>query len=40
VVLGAEPTREQTLAEMLEREPPTSFDDWRIEVMGRVNGEF
>ena len=40
VVLGAEPTREQTLAEMLDREPPMSFDDWRIEVMGLVNGEF
>jgi len=40
VALGAEPTREQTLAEMLDREPPLSFDDWRIEVMGLVNGEF
>jgi hypothetical protein len=40
VALGAEPTREQTLAEMLSREPPMSFDDWRIEVMGLVNGEF
>lgn len=40
VALGTEPSREQTLAEMLEREPPMSFDDWRIEVMGLVNGEF
>jgi hypothetical protein len=40
VALGAEPAREQTLAELLEREPPMSFDDWRIEVMGLVNGEF
>jgi hypothetical protein len=40
VVLGAEPTREPTLAELLDREPPMSFDDWRIEVMGLVNGEF
>lgn len=40
VALGAEPTREQTLAESLDREPPMSFDDWRIEVMGLVNGEF
>jgi hypothetical protein len=40
VALGAEPAREQTLAEMLDREPPMSFDDWRIEVMGLVNGEF
>jgi hypothetical protein len=40
VALGAEPPRERTLAEMLDREPPMSFDDWRIEVMGLVNGEF
>jgi hypothetical protein len=40
VALGAEPTREQTLAEMMSQEPPMSFDDWRIEVMGLVNGEF
>jgi hypothetical protein len=40
VVLGAEPTREQSLADLLEREPKMSFDDWRIEVMGLVNGEF
>jgi len=40
VALGAEPTREQTLAELLDREPPMSFDDWRIEMMGLVNGEF
>ena len=40
IALGGEPTREQTLAEMLNREPPMSFDDWRIEVMGLVNGEF
>jgi hypothetical protein len=40
VALGAERTREQALAEMLEREPPMSFEDWRIEVMGLVNGEF
>jgi hypothetical protein len=39
VALGGEPTK-QTLAEMLNREPPMSFDDWRIEVMGLVNGEF
>jgi hypothetical protein len=40
VALGGEPAHEQTLAEMLNREPPMSFDDWRIEVMGLVNGEF
>jgi hypothetical protein len=40
IALGGEPTREQTLAEMMNREPPMSFDDWRIEVMGLVNGEF
>jgi hypothetical protein len=36
VVLGADPAREQTL----DREPPMSFDDWRVEVMGLVNGAF
>lgn len=40
VALGAEPTREQALAELLAQEPKMSFDDWRIEVMGLVNGEF
>ena len=40
VTLGAEPTRDQNLADLLEREPKMSFDDWRIEVMGLVNGEF
>jgi hypothetical protein len=40
VALGAEPTREQALAELMTREPKMSFDDWRIEVMGLVNGEF
>lgn len=40
VTMGAEPTREQNLADLLEREPKMSFDDWRIEVMGLVNGEF
>jgi len=40
VVLGAEPTREQALADLLAQEPKMSFDDWRIEVMGLVNGEF
>ena len=40
VALGAEPTREQALAELMAREPKMSFDDWRIEVMGLVNGEF
>ena len=40
VALGAEPTHQETLAELLDREPPMSFDDWRIEVMGLVNGEF
>jgi hypothetical protein len=38
--LGAEPTREQALADLLAQEPKMSFDDWRIEVMGLVNGEF
>ena len=38
--LGGEPTREQALAELRAREPEMSFDDWRIEVMGLVNGEF
>lgn len=40
VALGAEPAGEPTLAEMLDHEPPMSFDEWRIEVMGLVNGEF
>lgn len=40
VTLGAEPTREQALADLLAQEPKMSFDDWRIEVMGLVNGEF
>ena len=40
VALGGEPTREQALASLRAREPEMSFDDWRIEVMGRVNGEF
>lgn len=40
VALGADLTREQTLAELMEHEPPMSFEDWRIEVMGLVNGEF
>ncbi len=40
VALGAEPTREQALAELRAREPEMSFADWRIEVMGLVNGEF
>jgi hypothetical protein len=40
VALGAEPTREQTLADLMAQEPKMSFDDWRIEVMGLVNGEF
>jgi len=38
--LGGEPTREQAMAELRAREPKMSFDDWRIEVMGLVNGEF
>ncbi len=40
VALGAEPTRAQALADLLAQEPKMSFDDWRIEVMGLVNGEF
>ncbi len=40
VALGGEPTREQAMAELRAREPKMSFDDWRIEVMGLVNGEF
>lgn len=40
VVLGAEPSRTVTLAELMAREPKMSFDDFRIEVMGLVNGEF
>lgn len=40
VVLGAEPSRAETLAELMAREPKMSFDDFRIEVMGLVNGEF
>jgi len=40
VALGLEPTREQTLADLMAQEPKMSFDDWRIEVMGLVNGEF
>jgi hypothetical protein len=40
VALGAEPTREQALAELRARGPEMSFVDWRIEVMGLVNGEF
>ena len=40
VALGGKPTREQAMAELRAREPEMSFDDWRIEVMGLVNGEF
>jgi hypothetical protein len=40
VALGGEPTREQALASLRAREPEMSFDDWRIEVMGLVNGSF
>jgi len=40
VALGGELTREQALASLRAREPEMSFDDWRIEVMGLVNGEF
>lgn len=40
VALGAEPAPEQTLAEVRDHEPPMSFDDWRVEVMGLVNGAF
>lgn len=40
VALGGEPTREQALASLRAREPEMSFADWRIEVMGLVNGEF
>jgi hypothetical protein len=40
VAMGSEPTREQALADLLAREPKMSFADWRIEVMGLVNGQF
>ena len=40
VALGGEPTHEQAMADLRAREPKMSFDDWRIEVMGLVNGEF
>jgi ferric-dicitrate binding protein FerR (iron transport regulator) len=40
VALGAAPTREQSLADLMAQEPKMSFDEWRIEVMGLVNGEF
>lgn len=40
VALGGKPTRDQALAELRAREPEMSFDDWRVEVMGLVNGEF
>ena len=40
VALGGKPTREQAMAGLRAREPEMSFDDWRIEVMGLVNGEF
>jgi hypothetical protein len=40
VALGAGQTRSESLAELMAREPGMSFDDWRIEVMGLVNGEF
>ena len=40
VAMGGEPTREQALASLRAREPEMSFDDWRVEVMGLVNGEF
>ena len=40
VALGGEPTREQALASLRALEPEMSFDDWRIEVMGLVNGQF
>jgi len=40
VALGGKPTHEQELAELRAREPTMSFDDWRVEVMGLVNGQF
>ncbi|MDQ1482477.1 MAG: hypothetical protein QOF35_553 [Actinomycetota bacterium] len=40
VAVGSEPTREQALTELLAREPKMSFAEWRIEVMGLVNGQF
>lgn len=40
IALGGKPTRDQALAELRAREPEMSFDDWRVEVMGFVNGEF
>lgn len=40
VAVGGQPTREQALASLRAREPEMSFADWRIEVMGLVNGEF
>jgi len=40
IALGGRPTRDQALAELRAREPEMSFDDWRVEVMGLVNGQF
>jgi hypothetical protein len=40
VALSRERTREHALAELRARNPDMSFDDWRLEVMGLVNGEF
>ncbi len=40
IALGGKPTRDQALAELRAREPEMSFDDWRVEVMGLVNGQF
>jgi hypothetical protein len=40
LALGTDQTREESLAHLMAREPAISFDEWRVEVMGLVNGEF
>lgn len=40
VALRGEPTREQTMAQLRAREPEMRFEDWRVEVMGLITGEF
>lgn len=40
VALGGDPTGQQALADLRDREANMSFEDWRVEVMGMVNGQF
>jgi hypothetical protein len=40
LALGTDQTRAESLAHLMAREPAISFDEWRVEVMGLINGEF